>query len=279
MNILDSHVHFWDPNHLRYAWLDGLPALNRAYLPDHVPVRVGDSKVEGIVFVQADCAPSQGLAEVEWVARLAVDDARVRGIVAFAPLEQGTGAREGLVKLARQPMVKGVRRLIQDERAGFAAQPDFIAGVRALAEFQFSFDICIRHYQLPEAIELARQCPNVQFVLDHLGKPDIKHGELEPWRAQIKTLAALENVFCKISGLVTEADWQNWQPAALQPYVDAVLDAFGINRVMFGSDAPVLYLASTYEGWVTTLRALTDKLRADERQKLWRDTARAFYRL
>ncbi len=279
MNIIDSHVHFWDPQKLRYAWLDDQPRLNRAFVTDHVPAQVNGARVEGIVFVQADCAAEQGLAEVDWVTALAQDDARVRGIVAFAPLEDPVNLRAQLDELKKRPLVRGVRRLIQDEEAGFCLRPDFVAGVQSLAAYDFSFDVCIRHWQLGDAIELVRACPRINFVLDHCGKPDIRNQIRKPWRNQISELAALSNVSCKLSGLVTEADWTTWTPADLQPYIQHVLAAFGTDRVLFGSDAPVAYLASTYERWVETLHAATEQLDDVAKEKLWRANAKNFYRL
>lgn len=273
-NIIDSHVHFWDPQTLRYAWLDNEPLLKRAYLTDHVP-----TQIDGIVFVQAACADEQGLAEVEFVSALAKQDERVRAIVAFAPIEDAKHLRAHLEQLKQNARVKGVRRLIQDEALGFCVQENFIAGVQSLAQFDFTFDICIRHWQLPDAIQLARACPQVNFVLDHCGKPDIKNRVLELWRTHITELAALPNVQCKLSGLVTEADHQNWTPQDLQPYIAHVLDSFGIDRVLFGSDAPVAYLASTYERWIETLRDMTQSLSDAEQKKLWRTNAEDFYRL
>jgi len=279
VQIIDSHVHFWNPTQLRYAWLNDLPKLNRAFLTEHVPSQVNGWNVEGIVFIQADCAPEQGLDEVDWVTSLAEKDSRVRGIVAFAPLEQGNPVRPHLDALKRKRLVKGVRRLIQDEPLGFAVQPSFVEGVRLLAEYGLSFDICIRHAQLPDAIQLVEQCPDVHFVLDHVGKPNIKQGVFERWSAQMGELAKLPNVLCKLSGMVTEADVENWTTAALRPYVERVLEVFGIGRVMFGSDAPVLYLAGTYEQWVHALQELTRELSDKDKQKLWHDNAAVFYRL
>ena len=279
LSITDSHVHFWDPNHLHYAWLSNLPTLNRPFLPDHVPPRGDGWNVEGIVFAQADCAAEQGLAEVDWVTSLAANDARVRGIVAFASLERGEGVLPVVDALAKNSLVKGIRRLIQDESPGFAIQPDFVAGVQLLAEYGLSFDICVRHHQLGDVIQLVRRCPQVNFVLDHAGKPDIKRKMLEPWRTQLKELATLPNVSCKLSGMITEADWQKWHPGDLRPYIQHALDVFGVDRVMFGSDAPVLYLASSYARWVSTLQDATTELAEAEKQNLWHDNAAAFYRL
>ena len=278
LKIADSHVHFWDPRRLRYAWLDELPALNHACLPDDLPAQGPGWTVETLIFVQADCLPEQGLAEVDWVAGLAARDPRVRTIVAFAPLEQGEGAHPVLEQLQSRPLVKGVRRLIQSEPLGFSQQPGFVAGVRLLADYGFSFDLCIKHPQLRDVIQLARRCPQVSFVLDHIGKPDIKSGQLDPWREHLAGLAALPNVMCKLSGLVTEADWQRWQPADLRPYLDHVLEVFGVDRVMFGSDAPVLTLAATYPRWVETLLEATQALSEAEKDKLFYANAAAFYK-
>jgi L-fuconolactonase len=279
LNILDSHVHFWEPARLRYSWLDDLPSLNRAFLPDHVPTGGAGWSVAALIFVQADCAAEQARQEVDWVASLAASDGRILGLVAFAPLEKGEGARSTLEALRRQPLIKGVRRLIQSEPPGFSVRSEFIAGVQLLAGYELSCDLCLRHFQMREVIELVRQCPGVSFVLDHIGKPDIKNHLLEPWRKDIADLAALPNVMCKLSGLVTEADWQNWQPDDLQPYVDHVLAAFGADRVMFGSDSPVAYLAATYSQWIEALMAATESLSSADREKLFYRNAARFYRL
>ena len=279
LKIADSHVHFWDPRHLRYEWLNELPALNQVFLPDHVPTQGPGWTVESLVFVQADCAPEQGLAEVDWVTGLAARDPRLRAIVAFAPLEHGEHVHSVLEQLKSQTLVKGVRRLIQSEPPGFSLQPDFVTGVRLLAEYGFSFDVCIKQPQMRDVIQLVRQCPSVNFVLDHIGKPDIKSGQLDPWREQITELAALLNVKCKLSGLVAEADWQHWKPVDLRPYINHALDVFGIDRVMFGSDSPVLTLAATYPRWLETLLEATQSLSEADKSKLFYENAVAFYKL
>jgi len=184
-----------------------------------------------------------------------------------------------LEALSQRPLVKGVRRLIQSEPPGFSVQPDFVTGVQLLAEHNLACDLCIRHFQMRDVIQLVRQCPRVNFVLDHIGKPDIKRGLLDPWRQDIAELAALPNVTCKLSGLVTEADWQRWQAADLQPYVEHVLEVFGPDRVMYGSDSPVVTLAATYAQWAETLRAATRSLSGAEQEKLFWQNAARFYRI
>jgi L-fuconolactonase len=279
LRIVDSHVHFWNPDELHFGWLADLPALNQPILPDHVPLEGPGWVSDALVFVQADCLPEEGITEAAWVSELAQEDTRIQGIVAFAPLES-PDATQTLEALQAYPLVKGVRRLIQSEGSGFCLQPAFVESVQALPRYGYSFDLCIRHYQLPDVIALVGQCPDVSFVLDHIGKPDIKAGLLDPWYEHIKALAQFPNVSCKLSGLVTEADVDMWQPMHLTPYIDHVLETFGPARVMFGSDSPVLRLAHlTYEGWIKVALAALQALSESELQQIFGDNARRFYRL
>ena len=178
------------------------------------------------------------------------------------------------------PLIKGVRRNLQGETdRAFCLQPDFVRGVQLVAEYGFSFDICIRHHQLPMVVELARRCPDTRFMLDHMGKPAIKDHALDPWREQLARLAALPNAWCKVSDLVTEADPQRWTPDDLAPYLAYALEVFGEDRVVFGGDWPVLLLASSYDRWIETLDSLTRHLSPEATRKLWAENARHFYRL
>jgi L-fuconolactonase len=277
--IVDSHIHFWDPEQLNYPWLQDLPTLNRAFLPAQLAQAATAVNLQKIVFVQADCVPEDGLAEVAWVSQLAQNEPRIQGIVAFAPLENGAASATYLEKLQAFPLVKGVRRLIQSEAPGFARQPDFIQGVQQLAQFGFSFDICIVHNQMSDAIELVSHCPEVAFILDHFGKPAIARRRLEPWASQIRTLAQFPHVWCKLSGLVTEADHQNWTPGDLRPYLEVALEAFGPQRLMFGGDWPVSERASSYQQWVEPADVLLAALPEADRQRVFFANAQAFYRL
>jgi L-fuconolactonase len=233
----------------------------------------------GIVFVEADCVGEDGLKEAEWVANLAQGEPRIQGIVAFAPLEQGERARSYLEALARIPLVKGVRRLIQSEALGFSTQPDFVKGVQMLPEFDFSFDLCIYHPQLGDVIRLVEQCPDVAFVLDHFGKPGVKARLLHPWRQQLQTLAAFPNVHCKISGLATEGDHANWTREQLKPYIEHAMAAFGVDRVMYGGDWPVSTLAIGYRQWIEIIDWATGDLADAAKEKLFYANAKRFYRL
>ena len=278
--IIDTHLHVWDPQRLRYPWLDDIPLLNKPYLLDDYDRACGPVAVEKMVFLQAEVDFSQFQEEADWVDSLAEQDSRLQGIVPWAPLELGAAARPALEKLAANPRVKSIRRIIQFEPdIEFCLRPDFVRGVQLLGEYGLNFDICIHHPQMANTIKMVAQCPDVQFILDHIGKPDIKAGLLDPWRAEIKILSQFPNVWCKISGLVTEADHDNWTREQLKPYIDHVIDCFGFDRVMYGGDWPVAYQATAYPRWVETLAWAVEGCTDDELRKLFRDNAVAFYRL
>jgi L-fuconolactonase len=171
--MIDAHIHFWDPARLHYAWLEEIPALHRPFLPTEV-------EAEGFVFVQADCRDDEAWAEVEWVSDLAREHP-ILGIVAYAPVHR----HADLGRLAAHPLVVGVRKLLQGEPDALLGSEALVAGVRALAEHGLTFDACVTHPQLPYVTRLAQQCPEVTIVLDHLGKPDVKAGRLDPWRADL----------------------------------------------------------------------------------------------
>ena len=277
--LVDTHVHLWHPQQLSYPWLAGAPAINRPFGLEDFRAASAGLNVEKMVFMECDAAAEDRLKEVAWVSSLAKDEPRLQAILASAPLELGEGVREQLNQLAAYPLVKGVRRLIQSEGSGFALRPDFVKGVKLLPEFNFSFDICIRHHQLADTIKLVEQCPEVTFILDHVGKPDIKAQLFDPWRAEIKDLARFPNVYCKISGLVTEADLQHWTRQDLKPYIDHVVAAFGPDRIIYAGDWPVSTLATTYKTWVETLSWATAALSAEERHKLFYQNAVSIYKL
>ncbi len=277
--IVDTHVHLWHPKQLRYPWLAEVPTLNRAYLLKDYIAAYGALEIESIVFVQCDTHPDDGLKETAWVTSLAAVDPRIQGIVAWAPLEEGAQVAPFVEKLAENRLVKGIRRLIQSESVDFCVQPNFVSGVKTLSRYGLSFDLCIFHPQLANAIRLVEQCPHVQFILDHIGKPDIKNQLFAPWKQEIETLAGFPNVHCKISGLVTEADLETWTPADLQPYIEHIITSFGFDRVIYGSDWPVSTQASDYPRWVQTLKDAVSGCTSEELRNLFRDNAIKFYKL
>jgi L-fuconolactonase len=279
--IVDCHVHLWDPGRFRMSWLDANPRLNRPFLlPDYDQATAGID-VAAIVYLEVDLNPAYKLLEASWVDDLAAGDRRLQGIVASAPVEDGDRVRSFLDAICQTgPHLKGVRRITQAEPdPSFCLQPDFVRGVRLLPEYGLSFDICINHRQLASTIRLVEQCPDTQFMLDHIAKPDIQGGRLDPWREELRRLAGFPNVSCKISGVVTEADHQRWTLEDVRPYVEHALEVFGEDRVAYGGDWPVVLNAATYRRWVETLETITAGLAIAAKRKLWVENARRFYRL
>ncbi|HZR44898.1 MAG TPA: amidohydrolase family protein [Ktedonobacteraceae bacterium] len=279
--IVDAHVHLWNPEQFNMLWLKDIPRLNRPYGLQDYREQTQGLPIRAMVYIEVGVEPQEALREARYVVELAREEPRLQAVIAAAPVERGDVVREHLESLvAISPLIKGVRRNIQDEtEPDFCLRPDFVAGVRLLMEFKLSFDLCIKHWQLPSVIELVRRCPDTAFVLDHLGKPDIKQQLLDPWQTDLHKLAELPNVVCKISGMVTEADHEGWQPADLEPFINVVLEAFGKDRVLFGSDWPVALLAAPYQRWYETLDALTAHLPVSARRKLWAENALRFYRI
>lgn len=278
--MVDTHLHLWNPQNLRYPWLSDVPLLNKPYLLPEYKVATDGLEIEKMVFVQCECEFSQCEQEAEWVTKQAQIDNRIKGIVPWAPLEKGFGARDILERYSGNKLIKGIRRIIQFEPdPEFCLNPDFVKGVKMLTDYNMSFDICISHVHMANAIKLVSQCPNGEFILDHIGKPNIKDQLFDPWKKEIRELSKLANVFCKISGLVTEANFSNWTIEDLRPYFDHVIECFGFDRLMFGGDWPVVNQASAYKQWVNTLDELLSGVSETELYKLFKGNAISFYKL
>jgi len=278
--IVDTHLHIWDLSRLRYPWLAGVPLLNKSHLIEDYRRACGPVQVAKMVFLQCECDFAQFQEEADWVTEVAAQDPRIRGIVPWAPLEEGDAAEADLARLASNPLIKGIRRIIQFEAdPEFCLRPDFVRGVQLLPRHGLSFDLCINHKQLANTLKLVRQCPNVRFIMDHIAKPDIKAGRLDPWRAEMRELARCPHVWCKLSGLATEADFAKWTAADLRPYIDHVLDCFGFDRVIFGGDWPVSTQATDYPRWVRTVDEALAGASPDELHRLYVRNAEAFYRV
>jgi L-fuconolactonase len=280
--IVDAHVHLFDPKAVRFDWMAAVPKLNHPHLPEDYDRLTEGIEVESMVFVEVDAAPGEHLKEAEWVSALGKREPRLKGMVVHAPLSKGAAAVEtDLAALSKLPLVRGVRELIQShaDEPGWALRESFVDAVRLLPKYNLSFDLCLYHAQLKDVIELCRRCPDVRFVLDHIAKPGIKAGLMEPWSAEIAELARLQNVWCKISGVVTEADHAAWNEKEVAPYIDHAIQCFGYERVMFGGDWPVSELATTYRRWVDLVEQVIAPASKAEQRKLFRDNATAFYRL
>jgi len=278
--IIDTHLHLWDPRLIRYPWLAENPLLNCAYLLDDYRAATGSLPIESMVFVQCEADFSAFEAEAAWVTELARTEPRIKGLVAWAPLEKGRGVSADLESLQKHSMLRGIRRIIQFEPdLDFCLRPDFIEGVRTLGDFNLSFDICIDHRHMANTLKFVERIPDVPMVLNHIGKPAIKDGVMQPWADQLRELARFPNVSCKISGVATEADHQRWTSEELERYVDVAIEAFGFERVMFGGDWPVALQAIQYRKWVEVLDGVLAGVSASDQRKFWRDNAARIYRL
>ena len=278
--LIDSHIHLLDQQRFGYSWASGAPALKRDWTPDDLAAAAKPYTIEGVVCVEGDVDMPQYLDEAEWLEGLAKSDKRVLGGVACLPLERGKSIEPEMTRIAGLSAIRGVRRLIQNQPdPEFMLKPDFLDALKLLPKYNLSFDICIFHHQLPNALEMARRCPDVAFILDHIAKPGIKAGLKDPWREQMREMAALPNVVCKLSGVTTEADHKSWTREQLRPYIDHVIACFGPDRILYGGDWPVCELAGGYSRWLETLDWATSDFSPSEKRKLFRDNTVKAYRL
>jgi L-fuconolactonase len=239
---VDSHQHFWRYSPQEYPWIQPDWPIRRNFLPPDLAPELRACEIEGSVAVQA----RQTLDESRWLLELAAAAPAIKGVVGWVDL-RAPSVEAQLEEFTAHPQFVGVRHVVQDEADDrFMLRPDFQRGIGQLRAFGLTYDLLIYPRQLPAAIELARAFPEQPFVLDHLAKPPVRDGVVSPWREQVRELAALPNVMCKVSGLVTEGRWQAWQADDFRPYLDTVFEAFGPGRLMFGSDWPVALLAASY---------------------------------
>jgi len=274
--IVDSHQHFWRYDPQEYGWIDDdLAAIRRDFLPADLAREIAAAGVDAVVSVQA----RQSLAETRWLLELAEANGFIVGVVGWVPLVSPS-VGDTLAELAANPRLVGVRHVLQGEAdPGFAARPDFNRGIAALRGLGLAYDVLVYERQLPAAVALADRHPDQVFVVDHVAKPRIRDGVVSPWRERMRELARRPNVYCKLSGMVTEADLRTWTRATLQPYADVVLEAFGPSRVMFGSDWPVCLAGCPYSRWLATVGELCAGLSAGEREDLMGGAGRRAYRL
>lgn len=277
MTFVDSHMHFWDRALMPYTWLHEVPSIWDRHSPENLYREAPEHLPAKIVFVECG-AP--WLEEVKWVEQLAASEPRIRGIVAKITVNAGAHTSADIAVLRQHPLVRGVRHHFEHEKdPDFCARPEFVRGVGELAAGGLSFDICCKHPMLPAVIKLVGRCPEVQFILDHAGKPGIRAGLLDPWRDHIRALAGFPNLVCKLSGLVTEADHEHWTTAQLGPYVNHLLETFGPSRLLFGGDWPVAKLASSYLRWLDTAREFVAGFSAGEQDLIFGRNAERIYRI
>ncbi|WP_281227864.1 amidohydrolase family protein [Flavobacterium aquiphilum] len=274
-NRIDSHQHFWIFDPVRDSWIDdSMQKIQRDFLPADLQPLLSENKFSACVAVQA----SQSEEETNFLLDLASKNDFIKGVVGWVDLRDAN-INDRLNHFSNHKKLKGFRHVVQGEADDFMLRNDFRNGIAALKPFNYTYDILIFHRQLPAAIDLVNRFPDQPFVIDHIAKPDIKSGEIATWEKNMKEIAKYENVMCKISGMVTEADWNNWKPSDLRPYLDVVFESFSTDKLMFGSDWPVCNVASNYAELVQTLESYMTQLPVQEQSKIWFENAANFYNL
>ncbi len=273
---IDSHQHFWIYNPAEYEWIDdSMAALQSDFLPAHLKPEIESTGFGGSVAVQA----RQTVAETRWLLGLAGRSAAILGVVGWVDL-RAPDVQSQLRTLAANPKLIGIRHVVQSEPDDrFLMQPEFMRGISALEEFDLAYDILIYAKHLPLAAEFVTRFPRQRFVLDHMAKPPIKSGDIDSWADGIKRLAEFPNVLCKLSGLVTEADWKHWRAEQIVPYLDVVFEAFGPERLMIGSDWPVCRVAASYAEVIQVVQRYLFGHKPESRDAVLGGNAERFYKL
>ncbi len=279
MPIIDTHQHLWDLDQFPYSWTNDHPEFRRNFnLDDYMAATTGLELVKSVL-VEADVDEPYIRAETEHMLSLAEDpDTLITGVIAAARPEYDNFL-EDLKAITGRPGLKGIRRVLHTQPDHLAVTTTFMENVRSLADFGLTFDICIRSRQMAQANSLIRECPEVQFILDHCGNPDLNGGNLAEWRERIAEASMLPNVTCKVSGIVVNTAGPDWTIDDLRPAVDHVIGSFGWDRVMFGSDWPVCTLTSTCRRWVEAVSVITEQAGEENRRKLFYENAMRVYNL
>lgn len=272
---IDAHHHFWRYSPEEYGWIDdAMAAIRRDFLPLDLAAEIRSAGIDAVVSVQA----RRSLDETNFLLDHAAERPWIAGVVGWLPLTD-THIGAVLYEYSARPQLKGVREILQAEPAAYMDRADFNAGLAQLHSHRLTYDILVVHHQLPAAINLVDRHPNQTFVLDHIAKPPVRAGEIEPWATHMKDLARRPNVFCKLSGVVTEADYHSWTYDRILPYLETALAAFTPQRLMFGSDWPVCRVAVSYAQWVQTIERFAAPLSWNERDALFRRNAVRAYNL
>jgi len=274
--IIDSHQHFWPLGRFDYPWMNSsLGVLYRDYLPDQLEPILARNGVVKTVLVQA----SNSVEESRWLLKLTDEHAFIGGVVGWVDLISDDVNRQ-LDELVSHPKFKGVRHLVESEPADdWLVQPQVLRGLKRLSAYGVSYDLLVHTRHLMHIQKVVDACPDLKLVVDHMAKPPIAKGTIETWRQELREVAANENIHCKLSGLVTEANRTSWTTGDLRPYVDCALELFGSSRLLFGSDHPVCLLAASYERVLESFGELLTELSADEQERIFARNAAEFYRL
>ena len=276
MQVIDAHQHFWKYNTKDFGWItDDMSVIKNNFLPEDLLPLLQENNIGSCLAVQVN----QNEEENFFLLQLAEQFNFIKGIVGWVDL-QADNIEERLAFFNEYKIIKGFRHILQDEiNRALMLEKKFLHGVRCLNQFNFTYDILIHEDQLPYALELVKLFPNQLFVIDHLAKPLIKQHEIEGWKKLIQQFKPFENVYCKISGMVTEADWQNWSNEIFKPYIDVVAETFGTNRIIFGSDWPVCLVAANYSKMLAIVKDYFSSFSKDEQTSFFGKNANKFYGL
>ncbi len=272
---IDAHQHFWNYQAERDAWItEEMEVIRRNFLPEDLSHLLQANRIEGCIAVQAD----QSEKETDFLLKCSHQHPFIKGVVGWTDL-QSPGVQARLEYYYQFHEVKGFRHIVQSEPEHFLSSRNFCHGIGLLEQYNFTFDILIHHHQLPEALQFIKKFPSQLFVIDHLAKPLIAQQQLKPWKQHLQQIAMHENVYCKVSGLVTEANWQDWKVSNFKSYLETALEAFGPRRLMYGSDWPVCLLAASYEQQLEIVRQFIQPLTPGEKKAIMGENATRFYHL
>lgn len=272
---IDTHVHFWKYDKVRDAWItNDMKVLQQDYLPEQIALTLKRAGIDGVVAVQA----SQEEVETRFLVELSKTHPVIKGVVGWIDLRAST-IEERLRHFAQYPAIKGYRHIVQGEPDDFLLRESFQRGIRALQAYNYTYDILIYPKQLRSAIQFVGAFPDQPFVIDHCAKPEIRNKKMDDWKAMMKEIAQHPNVHCKLSGLLTEAAWKEWSAGDFYPYLDVVFDAFGTDRLLFGSDWPVMLLSGIYVQWKSLLEKYMEQFTPEDKEKVFGQNAVRFYGL
>ena len=272
--IIDSHVHFWKYTKKRDVWMDDMKILKQDYLPEHLSLTLKRNEVDGVIAVQAD----QSEVETRFLVELSKTHPIIKGVVGWIDL-RAANLEEKLAEFSQYSIIKGYRHIVQGEPEDFLLREDFQRGVSALKPYNYTYDILIYPRQLKAAANFVGKFPDQKLIIDHCAKPDIKNKKIDEWKTGMEEIARHPNVYCKLSGLFTEAAWKEWSPSDFYPYLDIVFKAFGTDRLIFGSDWPVILVSGIYVQWKSLIEKYMENFPEEEKQKVFGENAVRFYEL
>ncbi len=276
MQKIDAHNHFWVYDKVRDSWItEDMNAIRRDFLPKDLHPVLQQNHIDGTVVVQAD----QSEKETDFLLQLAEENDWIKGVVGWVDLKS-ENVEERLIHYCSAKKIKGFRHILQGENVEeYLSNKNFLNGISLLEKYNLTYDILVYHHQLKYVDEFVKCFPHQRFVIDHLAKPDIKNHLIDDWEKEVSAIAKNENVSCKISGMVTEANWISWKPEDLYPYLNVVVENFGIGKVMFGSDYPVCLAASSYNNWLNVLEEYFKDFSSTEKERIFGLNAIEFYNL